>query len=283
MRRVCLLSLLLALVVGGCQPGQEEINFTPRPKTYSTVASLSPGSSEIVGSLAYAAKLVGRTAACNFPPNVKNAPVVAQVKPDYEKLKAASPGLVIYETSLYSEQDIAQIKALGADTFQFKAKTIKDFTKEIREFGKLMAVETEASNYADKIENEEKAALAAAPSPPPTIALIMPGSGGEHYIAGTQSFQADVVRASGGKPVGPAQDRYVPINAEALIKLNPDIIITAGNPTPLVDDPRLASLPAIAKVKVRGINIDLATRMGFRVDQEINRLARAIADVQEGK
>ena len=108
---------------------------------------------------------------------------------------------------------------------------------------------------------------------------IMPGKGGEHYIAGVKSFQADVVRSAGGEAVGPEQDRYVPIDAESLIKLNPDMFITAGDPTAFANDPRLKSMPAIAKLKVRGIDADLASRMGYRVDQEINKMHRAISDM----
>src|SRR5688572_435424 len=93
MRRAVLLSLLALLAVG-CQPGQEQIRFPRREKMYMSAASLSPGATEVLGSLAFSVRLVGRTAACDFPPQVKTAPVVAQVKPDYEKLKAAQPGVV---------------------------------------------------------------------------------------------------------------------------------------------------------------------------------------------
>jgi ABC-type hemin transport system substrate-binding protein len=109
--------------------------------------------------------------------------------------------------------------------------------------------------------------------------LLMAGAGGEHYIAGTEGFHADAIRAAGGEPVGPEQDRYVPIDAEALIKLNPDMILTAGSPDAIVNDPRLKSMSAIAKLKVRGIPQDFATRMGFRVDREINMMGRALAEM----
>jgi iron complex transport system substrate-binding protein len=273
------LSLLAVSLLVGCQPAPQTVRFPVRPKMYRTVASLSPGSTEVVASLSYNLGLVGRTAACNYPPNVLQAPIVAQVKPDYEKLKKAAPGIVVYDASLFSDQDIAEIKKLGIDTFEFKAKTIQDFAQEVLKFGSLVGSEMESSAYADKMLQERSAAMAKISEPAPKVALIMPGQGGEHLIAGTKSFQADVIRSSGGAPVGPDQDKFVPIDAEALIQLNPDMIITAGNPDPLMADPRLKTLPAIAKLKVRGIEADLAIRMGFRVDKEIGLVNRSIMDM----
>ena len=279
MRRALVLSLLAVTLVVGCKPAPEGVRFPIRPKMYRTVASLSPGTTEVVASLSYNIVLVGRTASCNYPPNVLKAPVVAQVKPDYEKLKKANPDIVVYDASLYKDEDIAEIKKLGIDTYEFKAKTVEDFAQEVLKFGTLAGVEMDASAYADKMLQERSAAMGKLSGSTPKVALIMPGKGGEHYIAGTKSFQADVIRSSGGEPVGPDQDKYVPIDAEALIQLNPDMIITAGDPNTLIADPRLKSLPAIAKLKVRGIEADYATRMGFRVEKEISLINRSIMDM----
>ncbi len=275
MRRAFLLPFLALLFTAGCRPGEERVSWPAREKTYRTVASLSPSTTELVGSLAYGLQLVGRTASCDFPAAVSAAPVVAQVKPDYEKLKAANPSLVIYDKGLYSDSDIAQIKALGIDTFEFKGNTIADFTKEVMAFGSLIGAEMEASTYIDKIDAEKREPI----SPEARVAIIMPGKSGEHLIAGVNSFHADVVKNAGGVPVGPDSDKYVSISAEALIKLNPDMIITAGKPDALMADPRLKSLSAIAKVKVRGINSEYMTRRGYRVEKELNLMNRAIMDM----
>lgn len=270
-----MLSLLVATLAAGCRPGEEKIQWAVRPKAYRSVVSLSPSATEVIASTAYSTQLVGRTAACDFPPQVSNAPVVAQVKPDYEKIKEANPGLVIYDASIYNDADIAQIEALGIDTFAFKAKTVDEYIAELRKMGALLGTEMEISTYTDKIQQEKKQPL----DPKPRVAVILPGKTGDHLIAGTGSFHADVVRHSGGEPVGPDSDKYVPIGAEALMKLNPDMVITGGDPNIFVRDPRLKSLPAIVKVKVRGVEQELLTRMGYRVDKELGKMYRAISDM----
>lgn len=283
MRRGIALLLLLSIGLAGCNPTGETIKWPARPKQYRTIASLSPSTTELAASMAYYLQLVGRTAACNYPPSVTSAPVVAQVKPDYEKLKAQSPGLVVYDKSIYNDQDIQQIKALGIDTFEFKATSIDEFGKEILQFGSLVGVETDASAYVDKIVAEKKAAEGDPIKPEPKVAVIMPGKGGEHLIAGVKSFQADVVKAAGGTAVGPDSDRFVPVNAEELVQLNPDMIITAGSPDTLMQDARLKSINAIKNVNVRGIDQDVVVRHGSRVDRFIKLTHNALQNMAQGR
>lgn len=286
MSRALLLTSLFVLAISGCQPGHEEIRILRRPKTISSAVSLSPSTSEIIASMSFGIKLVGRTASCNFPPSVggkdSKIPIVAQVKPDYEKIKSLSPDLVIVDGDLYNDQDKAQIKALGIDVFEFKSKTVADFAREIQAYGSLVAAESEASTYADKVLDEVKASQGDPLNPKPKVAIIMPGKSGEHYIAGTKGFSADCVRSAGGEIVGPESDRYVPIDAEALIKLNPDMIITAGGPDVLINDPRLKNLSAVTSLKVRGISSDLVTRRGFRVDRFIRMSHQALQNMAAG-
>jgi len=295
MRRALVLIPLLLLAVWGCNPKQEAIKWPKRSKTYTTIASLSPSTTEIAASMAFSVKLVGRTASDNFPPSVMGTkapdgsptspgiPIVAQVKPDYEKLKAANPGLIVYDAGIYNDQDIQQIKALGIDTFEFKAMTVEGFEKEVMQFGQKLAVESMASEYVDKIEGEARAAQAEKLNPVPKVAFLIPGPNGQHMIAGTKSFQADVVRLCGGTLVGPDADRFVPINEEELIQLNPDMILTAGAPEPLMGDARLKSLTAIAKVHVRGLDQDIAVRRGYRVQNFISLTSRALQSMAGGK
>ncbi len=282
MRRAFLLSLLVATLIAGCRPGEEKIQWAVRPKAYRSIVSLSPSATEVVASTSYTIPLVGRTAACDFPPQVSNAPIVAQVKPDYEKIKEANPGLVVYDASVYNEADIAQIEALGIDTFAFKAKTVDEYIAELRKLGTLLGSEMEVSTYIDKLEQGKKTPL----DPKPKVALILPGKTGEHLIAGTSSFHADVVRQVGAEPVGPEADKYVSISMEALIKLNPDMIVMSGEKKDLdrfVADPRLRAMPAVAKGKVRSfLPSDLLTRMGYRVDQEMDKVYRSIMDMAGG-
>ena len=283
MRRAILLSLLVISSLIGCNNGQEAVKWPTRPKTYTSMVSLSPSTTELAMSYAYTVKLVGRTASCNYPVSVTSVPVVAQVKPDYEKIKAANPGLIVLDSSIYNAQDLQQIDALGIDTFEFKSDTVEGFTKELSQLGALLGTESEISGYVDKIYNEIGTAKSQPFPNPPTVAIIMPGANGQHMIAGVKSFAADVVNIAGGKAVGPDSDRFVPIDAERLVQLNPDMIITAGKPDPLMQDARLKSIKTIATGSVRGLEQDIVIRRGSRVDKDIKQTHIALVNMAQEK
>jgi ABC-type Fe3+-hydroxamate transport system substrate-binding protein len=156
--------------------------------------------------------------------------------------------------------------------FALGGNTVKEFENTLYQLGKLYTGETWISEYVDKIESARQVSLGDPIQPTPTVALIMPGDNSEHMIAGTDSFYADEVRQATGKPVGPSGTKFVPLNAESLIQMNPDIILVAGDPSEFTKDSRFASLTAVKKNRVTGILQDAILRRGVRVDQVISQL-----------
>jgi iron complex transport system substrate-binding protein len=246
--------------------------------------SLSPSTTEIVASTFDARQLVGRTAADNYPSNVASIPVVAEVKPDLEKIKKAAPGLVLYDGDLYNDSDIKRIESMGIPTYAVKAKTIGEFEKDLYELGNKLGSETNVSGYVDRIEREKNTAEGSKPTPAPKVALILGGSGGSLVAAGKDSFQADVIKTVGGEVVGPASDKFAPMSPEALVAGAPDIIVLATSKesadkdfAALKADPRLRTIPAIKNGKVTALNQDEVVRKGGRVDKFISNLRLALA------
>lgn len=242
-----------------------------------SIVSLSPSTTEICGQVNITQDRVkGRTAADNYPTYfVSKIPIVATLKPDYEKIAAIQPDLILYDAQLYNESDVAKMKQLKAQLFEFKAQTIDGFIDELYHLGNLAGSETSISEYVDKIIAARATALGAASHF--KTAVIMPGNGSEHMIAGADSFVADVVKAAGAEPVGPKADRFVPLNAELLISLNPDAIVTAGDPTAFINDPRFKSLKAVQNKKIVPIVSDIILRKGGRVDRLITALSEGLS------
>ncbi|RYG44919.1 hypothetical protein EON79_13850, partial [bacterium] len=257
MRRLVPL-LAMAVLLAGCQSTAITAGGIRRSKRISSVVSLSPSTTELSSAVGFTQFLKGRTAADDYPLNMLNAvPIVASVKPDYEKIKEANPGLIVYDASLYNASDIQKIKELGFDTFEIKGNTLKDFQKEIYLLAAKVGGETTASTYVDRIVFAANAAKGDAPSPMPKVAVILPGSGGEHYIAGTKSFLADVIRNSGGEPVGPDADKFVVLSPESILASAPDTIVVgvdkstaAAQVGTVLNDARLRTVPAIVNKRI---------------------------------
>lgn len=269
--RAFLYSLLFfTILLAGCQDESAGSGGVPNPKRYATAVSLSPGATEILGSRLYGITLVGRTASCNFPnPNSKAEVIMSGTKPKYERIVELKPSIVLYDDKMFSESDIAPIKEAGIETYAITGNTVEEFIQCLYKMGSLIGGESSLSEYADTIIGAMAVAGGATPNPKPKVAIIMPGSGTEHMIAGTKSFVADVVRKAQGDPVGPDSDQFVGASIESLIEMNPDVIVSAGLATSLRKDPRLATISAVKNNRIVETDPDVSLRRGSRVDKLI--------------
>lgn len=274
--RLFLLSAV-AVVLFGC--GSQSVNEAgqPRPKEIHTAVSLSPSTTEMFAAVGGYEYLKGRTSSCNYPDIVKSIPVVATVKPDYEALRQIKPELIAIDKSLYNEQDMAKIREVAGQVYVFDANTVDGFIDQVLQFGKTIQKEVDFSKYADRISQAVNSGRSIAPKPAVKVAVMLPGSTGSHLIAGSASFIADVIKQIGGVPVGPAGDAYTPYNAEFLISQNPDVIVTGGDPSAILTDPRLASLSAVKNKRLIVLIEDVLVRRGARVDKLIEGLSKSIA------
>jgi len=278
-----LLSIPLLLLSVGCQPGDGNAPLKVRKVTYRKIVSLSPSTSEII-SQPFGLTLTGRSAADNFPENVVGkVPIMGGVKPDYEKLAEAQPDLIVYDGALYNDQDKAKMKALGAAVFIFDAHSVDDFRTQLYDLASLVGQETHAADYLQRIKIEINNAKAKPPTPTPKVAVIMPGTSGSNMIVGTDSFLSDLIRQIGAEPVGPAGPRFVPVNPEALVALNPDKIVVNGTAInhsgydAFMKDPRFKTLKAVQNNAVTVIDSDVLLRTGARVDSLVKALYRAVS------
>jgi iron complex transport system substrate-binding protein len=290
MRRWVPFLLLLSVVftLFGC--GQKAPQQRPvREKFYARIVSLSPSTTELVGSTADITRLVGRTQACNWPTSLGGTPVVASVKPDYERITEIDPDLVVYDGDLFNEQDIERLKAAApnADFWAMTAKTYDEYIQQVFELGSLLGTEMRMNDYINKVRAERAGVEAAPYDQTMRVAIVMPGGGvGGDMIAGTNSFLANIVRIAGGEPVGPDADNFVPVNPEALVGWNPDVILVPASnqdtsgAVALIRNPQYSTIGAVRERRVRAINSDIMLRRGSRLE---NLIAGVHASINPGE
>lgn len=256
----------------------------PHPHHRQTVVSLSPSTTELVATYAPLYEMVGRTAACNYPVVVASIPVITLgAKIDEAKIKAANPGVIIYDDALFRADEIEKLKAPGNEIFVLKGDTIDQFIDTLYEMGKTFHGELAFSGYIDSIRSARSTALAD-PLPPGTkVAVVLPDSHGIGMAAGKGSFLADVVKATGATLVGPEGTRFGVVNPENLIGMNPDdIVIAATKETgpaavqAILSDPRYKSITAVKTRHIIVLDQDVVLRRGQRVDVLIDSMHRQL-------
>lgn len=270
MRKAPLLLLTALLAVGCAPPPQPKGGIPKRPA--EKIVSLSPGVTEIIAHAEGSQYLVGRTAACNFPKYALTAPIVCSVKPDYEKIAAINPRLVVYDASLFREAELKRLEDSDTKILALGGNTVDEFIDSLFNLAKQYGGESAISEHVDKIESARRTSAADPATPTPKVAILIPGGGYEHMIAGVGSFQADLVRAATGMPVGPDGHLFVTLNAEAFVKMNPDVIVTAGDSAAVLKDPRLQSISAIKNKRVVAVLSDVILRRGWRSYLVIDQL-----------
>jgi iron complex transport system substrate-binding protein len=181
------------------------------------------------------------------------------------------PDLIVYDASLYSDQDVEKLKTLKADMFAVSANTIRGFIEEMFALGQLIGSEKTLNDYANRILVEADANSDSGATRR-KVAVIMPGNGSADYIAGTKSFVADAVRTVGGEPVGPESDRFVVASPESIVALNPDVIIVPATKQNMkgaqavATNPKYRTINAIKNNHISAIDQDVLLRRGARVD-----------------
>ena len=206
------------------------------------------------------------------------------MKPDYELLAKIKPDLVFYDSQLYSQEDLDKVKSTtGAEMFGITADSIDDYLVQLYDIGTLLGCETRVNDYVIKIRGEVQSAEGDVLTPRPKVAVIMPSDGsGDDYVAGTKGFIASAVKAGGGDLVGPDTKIFTPMNAEAVIAANPDVIIVPGTKTDVkaaltvLGNPKYKTLNAVKNQRVRAVDQDVLLRRGGRVDLLVKGIHQAL-------
>lgn len=277
-----ILSAIVLLIVGltGCSANQVVFNQKVPPVHYSTYASLSPDATQLGPFIGL--KLIGRTAADTS--NVENlsVPVVANLKPDYELLAKLKPDLIVYDPSIYNASDIEKIKQLGIPTFAITGNTVKQYIKTLYKLGSMTQSESQINGMVDHIYSQMDAAEGDPITQPHNTALIMPVPNSNPMIADTGSFYADLIRVSGGTPVGSDGHKFSTIDPESLLALNPDCIVIVGKPADaaaFMKDPRFAALKALKEGHIFSVHASYVLQRGANVFEAIKAIHRALGQV----
>ncbi|MBI5708221.1 MAG: ABC transporter substrate-binding protein [Armatimonadetes bacterium] len=282
-RRALVLLSVLAIALAGCSKPMRDWGGYPREFALKSAVSLSPGATEIVRQKTPNIAILGLTAECNYPElEPKQPKVMKGVKPDYELIASLNPSLVVYDKDLFSDADVQKFKDLGMKTYGFYGKTLEEFADSLYQYGKLAGGETDISEYVSTFLSIADQGRKEPMNPKPKVAIMIPGNGTDPLIAGVNTLQADVVRAAGAEPVGPDATIFVPVNAEWLIKTNPDAIMIAGTNESIEKDPRFQGIAAIKTKRFAHMNQDIALRRGARLDIFVRETRNYLMRTQPG-
>lgn len=270
LRVVWVVPALILLSWIGCGEKHAEYGGELPKQIYGRVISLSPSITELMAMLNLEKILIGRTAVDNTPQSIVDIPIVANPRPDFERIMAIRPDLVLADKHLLNPADEKRLRELNLNLKTIEIDSVEDWKKAVMELGNLFLEQSLASRKIDEVDEAIDRAKSDPVNPKPKVLVAMGGS--QPWVAGAASFQADVVRNAGGEYVGPDVDKFIQVTPEQIIAWNPDIVFVSDEPTMYRKDKAWSLTEAGKRGRIIGVKADLILRPGARVADLINSL-----------
>jgi iron complex transport system substrate-binding protein len=228
--RTCLLILLAALT--GCgKPDQPALPGEAPDR----IISLAPNITETLCELGLEGRLVG-ISRFGIPDDLSGIPVVGDfISLNYETIVSLQPDLVILEKSFDDQK--ARLQSLGIPYLETGSLTIDDVLNSIRIIGKACLVENHAEQLIASMQTRMNA-HANTPAHRPRTLMVFSDFSEQEKVAQIYAFGADCIHSellalAGGDNAITNTRPSVILSSEAVIRLNPELIIelSAGGPT----------------------------------------------------
>ncbi|MGC8604530.1 MAG: ABC transporter substrate-binding protein, partial [Desulfomonilaceae bacterium] len=171
-------------------------------------------------------RLVGRTTRCNFPESAKIVTDIgAYTNPDFERLVAARPDLVLAPKIGVRPEFIQRIKSLKIPVYVDNSSNIPGIEQLINNVGKLVGAETEANRIINDINiRRNKIMKLMGGNEKPTVLFVIGIK--PLVVAGGKSFLGALVREAGGSNIAESTAvEYPKFSIEEVIKRDPEVIV----------------------------------------------------------
>ena len=194
------------------------------------IISLAPSMTEIVFALDSGSQLIGVTRYCDYPQETNDIPKIGGFSDlSVETLVAKQPTIVLGMPEHRFLKD--GLESFGATVLLTSQNSIAEILDSILKVGTTLKKQVRAEKLVSKIRNDiEKISQRPALTPAPSVLVTVgghtkPGTLDSVYAAGTNTLYNEFIELAGGQNVYSSKIEYAKLTTEALLALNPEIII----------------------------------------------------------
>jgi iron complex transport system substrate-binding protein len=247
---------------------------------------MSPNLTEILFMLGLEDQIVGVTRHCNYPAEALTKRKVGTFwQPDVEAVLAVRPTLVIAEDFERQRQLTEQLNRIGCNTLTVRIESIPQLLEGIATIGRAVYRVEEAESLVNRLmtAQQEMRCRYAEGTRPKVLWVIQRQP---LRVAGTKTFVNEMIEIAGGvNAIGPTMNIYPPIGAEQVIAAWPDVIIEPTDEPELLETQTRSAkafyeafrtIPAVKNERIYVIDGDLVSRLGPRLDQGLDAIARCV-------
>ncbi|MBN1508794.1 MAG: ABC transporter substrate-binding protein [Sedimentisphaerales bacterium] len=285
-----LLVMFITWIGLGCvllRPGHAHAALEGRPShAPARIVSMAPNLTEILFSLGLEENLVGVTQDSDYPPAATRKPAVGTFwQPNIEAVIALRPDLVVAMDFEQQRSLTGRLARMGYHCLTLDTSTVSDLFEAIS----TVAAATGKRRHAERVIKDMKAKVASVANTTTgrdQVRVLWVVQRDPLRVAGRGTFINETIELAGGEnAIGPSIYMYPPIGGEQVIASAPQVII---EPSMLGGDlrehrrqaisywGRYPTVPAVANGRIYVIDGDLVSRLGPRLGDAIEVIAKCL-------
>ena len=254
------------------------------PERPQRIVALAPSVTEIIFALGEAARLIGVTAHCDFPPEAARLPKVGSyVRLDLERIVGLRPDLCIAVKDGNPKAAVERLEALGVPVFALDPRSVETVIRAILDLGVVLAVEPRAEALTAEMRTriDRITRRTAGEDSRPRVFFQIGTS--PIVSVGTHTFAHELIELAGGINVAAGPTAYPRFSREQLLGLAPEVIVissmdrTAGSVEQTRTEwGRWPNVPAVRNGRIHVVDSNLFDRPSPRLVAGLEELARCI-------
>lgn len=244
------------------------------------IISLVPSVTEILFALGAEEKLIAVTDACTYPEAATSLPNVGQyADPSLEQILLHRPDLVFASADMNRPDQVKRLESLNIPVFVVYPNTVQETLETIRAIGLVTGHAAAAADLVDDFSRRLRhieQQLAQRPGVSALVCVMLQPL----VVAGPKTIVGDILRYAGAvNPVPAGNNNYPTWNMEALLRIDPEVIIVSahpGQPAPAMVFDQWPQLRAVREQRIIETVADWIHRPGPRMIFGIEALAKAL-------
>jgi iron complex transport system substrate-binding protein len=279
--------IALALLCGCGQPSRPAA-ANGRPER---IISLAPNITETLYALGLGQKIVGATTFCRYPEAARELPQVGNFGSiNYEAVVSLKPDLVILHTEF--EADKQRLDGLGIRYLETGTYFSADILETIRRIGEACGADDEADELIGRITRRMAELQTEKPDRPRVLITFGRTENQEEqgviHAFGPACIHTELLEMAGGRNVIKVKLPFATLSREAILRLNPDIIIELAPDLETVGDPsapwqELKSVHAVKNNRIHVLTGDYTCIPGPRFIQTLEDFSKILRPNDEGQ